>query len=154
MGLEQERLRKRLFENPDRELVNFGISVGEGRPTAEQLASEINRAMDEVEALEALPVEEQMRHDITRVYEDLSIAIKDCQYELSEELMRLAGPMSEDRKRISRIFGRLDMALLTLGNWIDHSERRAVKQRDVSHGAANDNQPSTVAPKKVEGDSM
>jgi hypothetical protein len=37
--------------------------------------------------------------------------------------------MSEDRKRISRIFGKLDMALLTLGNWIDHGEQRATRDR-------------------------
>lgn len=46
---EQERLIDRLFNNPQRKLLNFSIFRGEKPCTAEELCAAINSALDQVE---------------------------------------------------------------------------------------------------------
>ena len=74
MGPEQERLAKRLFEDPSRKTLNFGITPGAKPATAEELCAEVNKALDEMERFNALPIEEHMRIQMTEVYERLSRA--------------------------------------------------------------------------------
>lgn len=47
---EQYRLRERLFGYPNRRLLNFQITRGDGPATTEEICGELNRAMDEREA--------------------------------------------------------------------------------------------------------
>lgn len=49
-GPEMERLQKRLFENPDFELLDISITPGVGPLTKEGLAKEINDALDQLAA--------------------------------------------------------------------------------------------------------
>lgn len=125
VGIEQERLKKRLFEDPSRKLLNFGITPGDNPFTAEELCGEINKAMDQVEDFRSLPVEEQMRRQMADVYERLSRAIQLCKFSARD----WDKPVEDARGRLSDIFGELDMSLLTLGNWIDHKERLKIKAR-------------------------
>lgn len=46
MGPEQERLMKRLFENPDRKLINLKLFRGDKPATAEQICAELNKMLD------------------------------------------------------------------------------------------------------------
>lgn len=50
MSTQMDILKARLFDNPDRKTTNFSIFPGDKPATPEQIAGEINRAMDEVEA--------------------------------------------------------------------------------------------------------
>lgn len=56
-GSEQTRLMDRLFNDPTRKLLNFSITPGEQRCTAEELCAEINSAMDQVDSGRARRVE-------------------------------------------------------------------------------------------------
>lgn len=123
MGPEQERLGNRLFGDPEQRAVNFSITLGDNPGTPEDICAEVNRAMDQLDAFRALPVEEQMRAQMTDVYGRLCRAIQHCKFTGQQ----LVEPVDDARERLSAIFGELDISLLTLGNWIDQKERKAAK---------------------------
>ena len=50
MGPEQKRLMDRLFNDPTRKTLNFNITPGERRVSAEELCAELNKAFDEIES--------------------------------------------------------------------------------------------------------
>ena len=52
-GPEMKRLLARLFGDPRRKLLNLSITRGDGPATPEDIAREMNRAMDQVERGEA-----------------------------------------------------------------------------------------------------
>lgn len=63
MGPEQQRLMDRLFGDPTRKLLNFKITPGERRVTAEELCRELNKAFDDIESgqvKEAGPIDSGM----------------------------------------------------------------------------------------------
>jgi len=60
MGPQQERLMKRLFDDPNRKIRNFDIYPGTRQATAEEICEQINKAMDEVERGEATEIDPMM----------------------------------------------------------------------------------------------
>lgn len=135
MGPEQEKLMSRLFDDPNRKLVNFNIFRGDKPASAEQLCAEVNKAMDEVARIEALPIEEQMRIDIRYAYEAMSKVIPLCQFDVRD----WDKPVEDARKRLGDIFCALDMALVQLGNWLPHEDRLAIRK---TRAADSDQQKS------------
>lgn len=121
MGPEETRYRSRLEKRGVRE---FHVFPGSGSHTDEELYAELNRVEDQAEEFHSLPVEEQMRREIAQVYENLSRAIQECQRDTGETTQGL-----DDQVRLNRIFGELDMSLLTLGNWLDTDTKTKIKKR-------------------------
>lgn len=114
---EKEKLKHRLDEMFENGLKNMHISKGPewNNISEEERAKHINEALDRMAEWDALTPEQQMRIQIKEVYDDLKEAIKLCQTP-REEFMNLE--WTEERKKLHELFGILDMALCTLGNWV------------------------------------
>ena len=123
-----EKLKETIEEM---KITNFHISWGPYayKMTEEERAGYMLELLEEERKWKALSVEEKMRQQITEVYGKLKEAIKLTQYDISKFVKDERNfEMTEDRRRIHKLFGYLDMAIGTLGNWVSFEDKIKIKK--------------------------
>lgn len=100
----------------------YGITVGSHSwgPEASSLSEEARAqvlldSFDRMWEYRQLPQEVRMLNDLRAAYEAMGKVIKECQFRYDDPE---GISSSESRKRLSRIFGYLEMTRMQVGNWI------------------------------------
>ena len=112
-------------------LTKFHVSWGPEayKLTEEERAGYMLELLEDIKKWNTLSDEEKMREQITQVYGELKEAIKLTQYDMKEFVKdERIFEMTDDRRRIHKLFGYLDMALLTLGNWVTNEDRKKFRE--------------------------
>lgn len=117
VGKLQERIDRMVSEDG---LKSMGFSWAEGAEalSPEERAKAMNEWLDASDEWRSLPVEEQMRRQIKQVYDDLKKIIPLTQTDIRAWVAAGHPEMTDDQRKLNRIFGVLDMSICTLGNWV------------------------------------
>lgn len=104
----------------DEGLVSIGFSWAEGAEnlSLEDRAKAANEWLDASDEWSALTDEQKMRRQIKQVYDDLKKIIPLTQTDIKAWIEAGHPEMTDDQRKLNRIFGVLDMAICTLGNWV------------------------------------
>lgn len=132
MGPNEKKLHEVLKRHFDAGMQNihFDWADGASERSREERCAAVVSALEEVDRWNSLSVEEQMRIQIRQVYEELDQIKGLCRFNVRD----WDKPVEDARKKLSKIFGIVDMAMLTLGNWIDPKEKAAIRQRGMNGG--------------------
>jgi hypothetical protein len=131
---EQDRLRARLADTPERKIHNVHVSWGPGAASAtdEERAAAINSMLDQGEAQDQERVSVRLA-DLRIVYEGMKRAIRLGQSTVDDLLK--ASPEVRDLQH--KIFAALDMPLLHAGQMLPREERRSAAKK-LEQEAANE----------------
>lgn len=107
--------------------------------TPDQRAAEVLKWQDQINEYEALPVETKLRLQIRDTY----ITLHQCFDEGKIDVRKMVNDeytVQELLGKLSGIFSRLDVALMTLGNWVD----RDVKEKLYEERRKKENLPKLI----------
>lgn len=107
--------------------------------TLEERAGHMLQAIQSMQKYEALTVEEKMRLALKNLYVDVKYCMNCASYDRIAE-WRDGGtkvPYEELVARLNKIWGRLDMTLLTLGNWIQREDRASLVKEVLEQHTIN-----------------
>jgi len=90
--------------------------------TEEERAKHMLEVFDAIDKYNALSTEEKMRLAIKDAYEQMFYCLKMLSYNRISEVSQ-----EELERRISKAWGRLDVSLLPLGNWLTEEEKHEIR---------------------------